>query len=114
MIHRINAAIRLVGEGLSSPHIRQELCQRFGVSPIQAYRYLREAHKHAECLPIPEDNAALTVKLPRRIIRRIRGYARHHHLPISEAVTHALEVFLRHRHHGETATETTGVNRIQV
>jgi hypothetical protein len=100
VMHRINVAIRLAGEGVSSSQIQQELSRRFGVSAIQAYRYLREARKHADVMPIPEGKAAFTVKLPRSVIRRIRGFAGQHGVSISEAVKRALEDFLGHRNHG--------------
>ena len=67
---------------------------RFGLSKRQAYRYVREANRLGERVPIPEPKVAFTVKLPRDLIGAVRRFATSTGQPLSEIVTQALEAFL--------------------
>jgi len=72
-----------------------------GVSPRQAYRYVRDAQGTSQWLPLPESKAVFTVKLPLSLIDRVRQSARRQGRPISDLVGAALQEFLlKRRSHG--------------
>ena len=60
------------------------------ISPRQAYRYLQQAQRLKEPMPVTESKLAFTVKLPRSLIQRVRLYASVKRLSISEVVHRAL------------------------
>lgn len=88
---RINEAWELLKESESLSRAAQVLCERHGFSKRQAYRYLHEARRVGGKVPIPGSKVAFTVKLPRRLVSQVRGYARSRGLSLSEVVTRALE-----------------------
>ena len=51
LAQRINQAFSLMEKGLHSDQIIQQLQQEFGVSQIQAYRYLQRAKKNKASSP---------------------------------------------------------------
>lgn len=75
--------------------------ETFGVSKVQAYRYVQQAKKNKEYIAIPETSVVFTVKLPPRLTQGIRNFASSKGLPISKVVSTALEDFLDKRDHGQ-------------
>ena len=100
LTYRINETLLLLKKKLPCSQITTELIDRFGVSKVQAYRYIRAAQKNKRIVPIPEEKSVFTVKLPQSIIQRIKGFAKSGGISISEVVKQALEEFLRKRAHG--------------
>jgi hypothetical protein len=77
------------------------LAARFDLSARQAYRYLQHAQRVTKPLALPEPKAVFTVKLPPRLIQRVRRRARARGQSISAVVTEALQQFLTQRNpHG--------------
>src|SRR6266568_3832994 len=67
------------------------------VSPRQAYRYLQQARRLKQPVPISDTKVAFTVKLSQELIRRIRSFANTTGLSLSEIVSRALLAVLRQR-----------------
>ena len=91
---RINAAVEILRQHGSLAQAATAVAARFGLSKRQAYRYVREANRLGERVPIPEPKVAFTVKLPRDLIGAVRRFATSTGQPLSEIVTQALEAFL--------------------
>src|SRR5229473_6343419 len=68
----------------------EQLAQDCSISPRQAYRYLEQAQRLKEPVPVSEAKLAFTVKLPHSLIHRVRLYATATGLSLSEAVSRAL------------------------
>ena len=100
LTQRINAALGLFGRRLSTARAVRVLMRRYRVSGRQAYRYLREAQKASQALPIPERKVVFTVKLPLSLARRLRQLASSTGQSLSALVTRALEAFLQRGRHG--------------
>ena len=100
LTYRINEAVLLLKRRLPRSQITRELINRFGVSKVQAYRYIRAAQKNKQVVAIPEEKSVFTVKLPQSIIQRIKAFAKSRGTSISEVVKRALEEFLRKKGHG--------------
>ena len=84
----------LLNQYASSVQVISELMNTYGVSQRQAYRYVQEAQKAEQELPIPEQKVVFTVKLPVSLIQRIRKRAQATKQSISNLTTLALERFL--------------------
>jgi len=67
------------------------------ISPRQAYRYLQPARRLKQPVASSEPKLAFTVKLPRRLIQRVRLYASVKRLSISDVVSRALLALLPRR-----------------
>jgi hypothetical protein len=94
-------ALDLLKKKTSPPEVAAALAARFDLSARQAYRYLQHAQRVAKPLALPEPKAVFTVKLPPRLILRVRRRARARGQPISAVVTEALQAFLTQRNsHG--------------
>ncbi len=91
---RLNRARALLREGATLPAAVARLAQDCAISPRQAYRYLQQAQRLTAPVPVSEAKLAFTVKLPRSLIRRVRGYATATGASISEVVSRALLAFL--------------------
>ncbi len=103
---RINQAYTLLQREKPQPQIVQRLMHRYGVSQIQAYRYIQLAKEINEKMAIPENSVVFTVKLPPTLIRRIKKLSGSKKLSISKVVHTALEEFLAKKDHvkkGETS-----------
>src|SRR2546430_15506608 len=72
----------------------ERLAHDCSISPRQAYRYLQQAQRLKEPVPVGESKLAFTVKLPRSLIQRVRLYASVRKLSISEVVNRALLALL--------------------
>ena len=91
---RINAAVELLRHHGSLAQAATALAARFALSKRQAYRYVREANRVGERVPIPAPEVAFTVKVPRDVIRAVRRFTTSTGQPLGEVVTQALEAFL--------------------
>lgn len=103
---RINQAFTLVQKNKPQPQIIDWLRQKYGVSQIQAYRYVQLAREISEKMAIPESSVVFTVKLPPTLIRGIKKLSASQGLSISKVVHTALEEFLAKKDHGKKG-ETT-------
>ncbi len=97
---RINEALELIERHESVSKAAEALAGRHHISKRQAYRYLRQAKEVGKRVPIPDAKLAFTVKLSRKLVARVRGYAKSTGLSLSEIVTRALEAFLFKRGDG--------------
>jgi len=88
---RVNLAISLLRESTSNAQVASELRKRFGISQRQAHRYVHEAAKAKEELPIPEEKIVFTVKLPISLVGRVREFAKLSGKSISDITARALE-----------------------
>lgn len=87
---RLNRARELVRQFDQLPPAVVRLARECSISPRQAYRYLQQAQRLKQPVPVSEAKIAFTVKLPRSLIPRIRVYAGARKLFLSEVVTQAL------------------------
>jgi hypothetical protein len=97
---RINATVTLLRQIPSIAEVASVLIQRYGVSKRQAYRYIHQAQRTPDILPVPEQKVVFTVKLPKTLVDRIRQLAKSKGKSISLIVTQALEAFLKKGPHG--------------
>jgi len=106
LVKRINGAFALLQKGKPQQQVVGWLMQKYGVSQMQAYRYIRLAREIDEKMVVPERSVVFTVKLPPRLIRRIKQLSKSRRLSISKVVHTALEEFLVQKEHvqkGETS-----------
>ena len=87
----MNQALQCLQRNLPRAETARRLARAHGVSARQAYRYVELARQAAEPVLIPEDKAVFTVKLPRRLIGRVRRRARQSGLAINAWVAAALQ-----------------------
>lgn len=87
-------AVDLLRKNASVQRVVSSLVRQAHVSVRQAYRYVHQAQQAPRRLPVPEAKAVFTVKLPERLITRVRRQARRQRQPISDWVAEALEAFL--------------------
>ena len=90
-------ALNLLKKKTPPPKVAAALTARFDLSARQAYRYVQQAQRAATPLALPEAKAVFTVKLPPRLIQRVRRRARARGQPISQLVSEALQQFLTQR-----------------
>jgi hypothetical protein len=91
---RLNRARVLLRQTDQLPEAVKRLVRDCSISPRQAYRYLRQAQRLKEPVPVSEPKLAFTVKLPHSLIPRVRLYASVKKISISEVVSRALLAFL--------------------
>ena len=101
LAQRINHAFTLLKEDLSSSEVLDSLIKQYGVSRVQAYRYVRLAKKNQHFIPVPEPSVVFTVKLGPSLIKGIKAAASSMGLSISTVVKMALEEFLSKPDRGE-------------
>jgi predicted DNA binding CopG/RHH family protein len=106
LAERINLAFTLLKKELPDSQIVNQLMEKFGVSKIQAYRYVQQAKSNKEPMAVPETSIVFTVKLPPSLINQIRSFASFKGMSISRVVRTALEDFLAKIDHGQK-TETS-------
>jgi hypothetical protein len=98
---QLNAARGLLQRQIVLSEAVRRLSHEFGLSERQAYRYLQEASQLDGPVEVPEAAIAITLKVPRRTVERLRKYARSSGLTIGAIVTGALNAFLHTvRRHG--------------
>lgn len=71
-----------------------QLARDCSISPRQAYRYLEQAQRLKQPVPLSEAKLAFTVKLPHSLVQRVRTFAAAKGLSISEVVSRALLALL--------------------
>jgi hypothetical protein len=98
---RINQAQTLLEQQKPHSDIVAQLIETYGVSQIQAYRYIRQARSNEDQVAIPENTVVFTVKLSPSLIARVKEFAILQKTSISKVVRAALEEFLAKKAHGQ-------------
>lgn len=101
LAERINQAHTLLEQEKPHSGIVEQLMEMYGVSQIQAYRYVQQAKENKQKIAIPETTVVFTVKLSPSLIGRVRKFAISQKTTISKVVRAALEEFLAKKHHGQ-------------
>jgi hypothetical protein len=91
---RLNRARVLLRQTDQLPDAVERLARDCSISSRQAYRYLQQAQRLKEPVPVSEPKLAFTVKLPHSLIQRVRLYASVKRMSISEVVSRALLALL--------------------
>jgi hypothetical protein len=94
---RVNAALVLRRRYVERSDAARIMMERYEISRRQAYRYLRGVERRRIPVAIPEIKGVFTVKLPKRLVLRIRRVSRLGGMTLSAVVAQALEYFLRSR-----------------
>lgn len=94
---RLNHARGLLRRFDSLPDAVDKMVGDCSVSPRQAYRYLRQAGRLKQDVPVADAKIAFTVKLSESLVERLRSYAARRGLSLSDMVSRALEAFLPQR-----------------
>ena len=92
---RLNAAHRLLAEGVELVDAAAALSRDFGLSRRQAYRYLEEAAAIGHPVPITEASVPITLKIPGSVVRDLRSYSTASGLTLGEIVARAILRFLK-------------------
>jgi hypothetical protein len=101
LAQRVNHAYMLLKKATSPSEILEVLIKQYGVSRIQAYRYIRLAKAGQGPMLILEPSVVFTVKLEPSLIKRVKAVASSMSLSISKLVKMALEEFLSKHDRGE-------------
>jgi len=99
LAQRINQAFALLEEEMPHTQIIDRLMIMFGVSKIQAYRYVQQAKENKSYIAVPEISVVFTVKLSPNLINRVRKFASFQGTSIGKVVKTALEDFLARKDH---------------
>jgi hypothetical protein len=91
---RVNAAAALLASGVAVVDAAGELAVRFGCSQRQARRYVERAAAAGGPVAAPPATTVFTVKLPVRLVARVRAHAAASGRTLSAVVAQALEEFL--------------------
>lgn len=94
---RLNHARELLRQFDHLPDAVAQMVRDRGVSPRQAYRYLQQARRLKQPVPIGDTKIAFTVKLSQELVRRVRLFANTTGLSLSEIVSRALLAVLKQR-----------------
>lgn len=94
---RLNRARSLLQDSPDLAHAVQRLSAQFGLSSRQAYRYLHEARRLTQPVPVSEGKQVLSVRLPGGLIRRLRERSTATGTAVSELVARALRAWLASR-----------------
>lgn len=94
---RLNRARSLLQNSPDLPQAVQRLSAQFGLSSRQAYRYLREAQRLTQPVPVSEGKQVLSVRVPRDLVRRLRQRSAATGTAVSELVARALRAWLASR-----------------
>jgi predicted DNA-binding transcriptional regulator YafY len=94
---RLNHARELLQRFDHLPDAVAQMARDRGVSPRQAYRYLQQARRLKQPVPIGDTKVAFTVKLSQELVRRVRSFANTTGLSLSEIVSRALLAILKQR-----------------
>jgi hypothetical protein len=87
----VNQALKFLQQDLPPVEAVRRLVRTHGVSKRQAHRYIQLAQQATAPMPIPEEKAVFTVKLPRTLIGQVRRNARQSGVAISDWVARALQ-----------------------
>lgn len=91
---RLNAAFDLIVQGKYLNEAAQALVERFGLSPRQAYRYLREARELDTRLETSSPTIPVTIKVPQAVVGALREHARASGVTMGETVARAVTEYL--------------------
>jgi len=94
---RLNRARELLQRFDHLPDAVAQMAQDRGVSPRQAYRYLQQARRLRQPVPIGDTKVSFTVKLSQALVRRVRSFAHTTGLSLSDIVSRALLAVLKQR-----------------
>jgi hypothetical protein len=76
------------------PDAVDQMVRDCSISHRQAYRYLQQAKRLKQDVPVADTKIAFTVKLSERLVEHVRSYAKQRGLSLSDIVNRALEAFL--------------------
>ena len=93
----VNEAAGLLEAGVAAAEAARVLAGRLGGSERQARRYVSQAAASGR-VPVPEEAAVFTVRLPVRLAAAVREHARASGRTVSAVVAQALEEFLGRSH----------------
>lgn len=96
---RINQAYTLLKKEKPHAQVIEYLVEKYGVSQVQAYRYVQQAKELKGKMAIPEVSVVFTIKMPPSLIIRIKKFASSKGTSISKVVRAALEDFLAKKDH---------------
>jgi Ribbon-helix-helix protein, copG family len=94
---RLNHARTLLQQFDHLPDAVDKMVHDCSVSHRQAYRYLQQAERLKQDVPVADSKIAFTVKLSEKLVERLRSCANARGLSLSEIVSRALEAFLPRR-----------------
>jgi len=94
---KLNAARGLLERRVPLPEAMRRLSRMFQLSTRQAYRYLEAASRLDRPVEVREASVPVTLKLPPRVVERLRKYARGSGLTMGSIMADSLEEFLRKR-----------------
>jgi len=92
---RLNRARTLLRAHALLPETAERLARDWSVSKRQAYRYLQQAQKLKQPVPVEDAKVSFTVKLSRRLVERLRRYAASAGWTLSEIVSRAVQSVLQ-------------------
>jgi hypothetical protein len=87
---RLNYAREVWREMGALPAAVERLMREWGIGRRHAYRDLRRARRLNGPMPIPDATISFTVKLSRRLVRRVRAHAEATDRTISDVVSRAI------------------------
>ena len=91
---RLNLALNLLRRSVALPVAAEKLAASFSISVRQAYRYLDQARRLKAPLAVKSPKISFTVKLPDKVVNRLRKHAMATHSALSEVVRRALIAWL--------------------
>jgi|SRR5215467_4702613 predicted DNA-binding transcriptional regulator YafY len=91
---RLNHARGLLQRFEHLPDAVERMVRDCSVSPRQAYRYLQQARRLKQAVPVTDAKIAFTVKLSEKLVERLRSYASTTGVSLSDIVSRALEALL--------------------
>jgi predicted DNA-binding transcriptional regulator YafY len=91
---KLNAAHRLLSRGTDMAGAADILSREFGISPRQAYRYLKDARAIGRAIPVAEPSVPATFKIPSDVLRQLRAYSAVSGLTLSAILTRAVKSYL--------------------
>jgi predicted DNA-binding transcriptional regulator YafY len=91
---RLNHARGLLQRFDHLPDAVERMVRDCSVSSRQAYRYLQQARRLKQDVPLVDTKIAFTVKLSAKLVERLRAYAAARGLSLSDIVSRALETLL--------------------
>lgn len=94
MAERLNRARTLLRQHARLPEAAERLARDWSISKRQAYRYLRQAQRLKQPVPVGDAKVSFTVKLSRHLVERLRTYAASTGVTLSEVVSRALQAVL--------------------
>ena len=85
---RLNRARTLLRAHALLPETAERLARDWSVSKRQAYRYLQQAQKLQQPVPVEDAKVSFTVKLSRRLVEKLRRYAASTGSPARQFASH--------------------------